>query len=151
MPIKTSRAGPSVALGIVGLALIAGVLLIRQTPHAPGVGSDPLPPDIVALGVVVTPATPDGKISAEQAIGVAEKEFADIANANVESYLVELTDPTQLGGLKDRAIWIIKASGVSLPVYGTFLGARPSDEATAGTVLYIYVDALTGEWLLAHN
>jgi hypothetical protein len=152
MLTRESRIGPSTALLLLATGLLVGIIVIGQAPNASGTdGVGPLPPDITALGVEVTRASPEGKISSQDALDIAQGEFSDITKAALDAYLIELTNPMLLDGLKDRAIWVIKATGVSLPVYGTFHSAGPSTEVTAGTVLYIYVDALTGEWLLAHT
>jgi len=109
------------------------------------------PPDVLALGTEVTPLDPKGLISLDQALDVARREYPDVfQQGHIDAYLVELTDPSQLGGLQDRPIWVIKATGLSLDIFSAPMlpDGTPSDVGKA-TLAYIYVDAVTGEWLTA--
>lgn len=119
-------------------------------------GSDPLPlpPDVLALGDEVRALAPGGTIPLNQAIDVARREFGFIEEGQIDGYLVTLTDRDQLGGLgaERRAIWIIRASGAwdifSVPGGPDNAAADPGP--ALATLGYIYVDAVTGEWLQAH-
>jgi len=145
--ITRRTAWPGVPL--VGLLLGAGAvalaLVIRYgLPDSPGASPGVLPPDIAALGTSVVPLEPNGTISRDQALAVAKQEIGpqfDMGQA--ESYLVTITDAST-AGLSDRAIWLIKVSGLSVDV------PRPdvaSGSPRQATVAYVYIDAFTGEWL----
>ncbi len=124
-------------------------------PSAEGeLGKDPLslPPDILAVGAEVTPLAPKGMLPREQALVVAQREFPFIQGAQIDAYLVELTDPHQLGGVGavDRPIWIIRASGGAWDIFSVPItpdGTAP--DVGLASLGYIYVDAITGEWLQA--
>lgn len=175
--IRRIRINPSArALGSLVLAAAALVLVVlaarsglatslaasdkgSDPPTATSVaGSDasdplPLPPDVVALGDVVTPISPKGMIPLDQALDVARREFPFISQpGDIDAYLVKLTDPDQLGGAgaRDRPIWIIRVSG-AWDIFSAPL--RPDGTAPdpgLATLGYIYVDAVTGAWLQAH-
>lgn len=161
-PIRTKTHLPTRAFGGLALAaaaLLLGILAARFWPVTSIAGSDPqppdvlaLPPDVLALGTEVTSLGPEGMILRDQALDVARREYPNVfEQGHIEAYLVALTDPYQLGGLQDRPIWLIKASGLSLDVFSAPMGpdGTPSDVGKA-TLAYIYVDAVTGEWLAAH-
>ena len=159
--MRTRANPPAMALWTLLLAaavLVLVALAVRLGPVTSVAGGDqgndppPLPPDVLALGDEVRALAPGGTIPLDQAVDVARREFGFIEEGQIDGYLVTLTDRDQLGGLgaEGRATWIIKASGAwdifSVP------GGPDSAAADPGlaTLGYIYVDAVTGEWLQAH-
>lgn len=152
----STRAFGGLALAVA--ALLLGILVARFAPMTPFVGGDSqppdviaLPPDVVALGTEVAPLPPQGMIPRDQALDVARREYSDVfQQGHIDAYLVELTDPYQLGGLQDRPIWIIKATGLSLDVFsGPMLPDGTAADVPRATLAFIYVDGVTGEWLSA--
>lgn len=160
-----SSAKASAGLVLAASALLLGLLITRSDSLAPAAGggpgvsgnappvavSDPLPPDVLALGTEVTPLAPEGMIPVDRARDVAIREFPFIQQGRIDAYLVAWTHPTEPGGLgaQDRPVWIIKASGA-----WDISAAPPLPDGTAAdrelaTRGYVYVDALTGEWLQA--
>ncbi|MBM3694984.1 MAG: PepSY domain-containing protein, partial [Actinobacteria bacterium] len=147
------------ALAAAALALLAGCALPPEDASQPGIGSrapEPtpvsLPADAVEAGLSAVQLSSD-----EAAVAISRDEAVEIANAQVPSstagdvtaYLVRLTDPST--HITDRPVWLIRYSGLSLPVFGPPL----PDGADPGTmsIAYVYVDAVTGECLLtfAHS
>jgi hypothetical protein len=149
----------AVALAAAALALLAGCALPPEDASPADSGSRApqptpvsLPEDAVAAGLSAVQLSPD-----EAAVAISPDEAVEIANAQVPSstagevttYLVRLTDPST--HISDRPVWLIRYSGLSLPVSGPPL----PDGADPGTmsIAYVYIDAITGEYLLtfAHS
>jgi hypothetical protein len=150
---------------LAAAVLLLGILAVRFWPATPVTGGDPvasnavetvppdvaetLPPDVLALGTEVTLIGPEGMISRDEALDIARgSDPAVFVQGQIDAYLIELTGPDVYEGVKDRPIWLIKASGLSLDVFhppmrpdGTRADVGPAHLA------YIYIDALTGEWL----
>jgi hypothetical protein len=131
------------ALTLLGLAalVVTGALAIRAISIPTGGTSSPTlldPPD----GTVVVPADSAGAISREAAIAAAGP-IVDTPGARVEAYLVRMTDP-RLPDMTDRRIWLIEIRGISVPAYGPPIPHTP----TLYTTAWVYVDAVTGEWLV---
>jgi hypothetical protein len=140
----------------VGLVLLAGLLLLVvisfrvgliDLPRGSSVGDGTLPP--LPSGLVVSSVDANGKISRDAAIEVARSSFGDLFDhATVGAYLVALTDTAMLGRdppMKDRAVWLIVLSNFS--EVGPMPFVKTSEEPLATTHAYIYVDAITGDWL----
>ncbi len=158
---------------LAATALLVGILAVRFWPDTPVAGGDPvasdvaetqppgavetvppdaaetLPPDEFGPGSNVRPLAPEGMISREQALDVARREDPEVfEEGQIAAYLIELTDPHLFDGLKDRPIWLIKATGLSLDVFSLpYLPDRTPGEVPKAHLAYIYVDAITGEWL----
>ena len=135
---------------IVGLTAIAVVLAVRFNGNVPtGAEGEPLPADVAALGTKVEPLSPDGMITAAQAIGAFEAALGPFPEADVEAYLVALTDPTVLGGLDARPLWILKYTGTDWPYpLPNAPGADDLPQTVGDKPVYIYVDAVNGEFLI---
>lgn len=131
--------------------LVGGVAfaLLTRAGSGPGAGdATEIPADVLALGTDVRAASPEGKISAEEAVAAFEKVWGASEGGRVQTFLVTLTDPEVM--LESRTVWVVKLSGVPVP-FGIpdVPQGIPRPSSTAGDVLYSYVDALTGEWLVA--
>lgn len=154
MLTSTSRirlAFPLSAVALVaGLAGIAVVLAVRFNGNVPtGATAESLPADVAALGMKVEPLSPNGMITADQAIGAFEAALGPFPEAKVEAYLVALTDPTVLGGLQARALWILKYTGTDWPYpLPNAPGADDLPQTVGDKPVYIYVDAVNGEFLM---
>jgi hypothetical protein len=147
------------ALAAAALALLAGCALPPQGASQPGIGSrapEPtpvsLPEDAVSAGlsaVQLSPDEADVAISRDEAVEIANAQVPSSTAGEVTTYLARLTDPST--HISDRPVWLIRYSGLSLPVFGPPLpeGADPGTMSIA----YVYIDAMTGEWLLtfAHS
>lgn len=139
----------SAALVLVAVVIVAGALFVRSGLARTG-AVGPLPVDILALGTKVVPASPDGKVSLDVAMQAADQQW-DIEGLKSSAYLVQLTDPTNLGGIVDRPFWIIRVDGVIDPGSHPIGLHGPASGLESPTTLYIYIDAITGEWVMAHN
>lgn len=139
----------STALVVVAAVLVAGALFVRLGTARPGANGS-LPADILALGTRVVPAAPEGTVSQDVALQAADRQFAT-KGFKTSAYLVDLTNPSLLGGITDRAFWIVKVEGITID------GSLPRGEngppsvVESPTVLYIYVDAHSGEFAMAHT
>lgn len=150
---------------LAATALLLGILAVRFWPATPVAGGDPvasdvaqtqppdavetLPPDEFGPGTLVTPLGPEGMISRDQALDVARREDPEVfEEGQIAAYLIELTDPRLFDGLKDRPIWLVKATGISVDIFSVpYLPDRTPGEVPKATLAYIYIDAVTGEWL----
>ena len=142
------------ALTWVLVALFVAVLAVALAsgqPSLPMAADEPeIPPDVLALGTDVTAASTDGKISADEAVAALERAWGTSRDATIETYLVNLSDPSVLIAARD--VWIVKLSGVAVPFsIPDVPSGIPRPSATAGDVLYHYIDAVTGEWLVART
>ncbi|MGH2397619.1 MAG: hypothetical protein ACRDFW_11675, partial [bacterium] len=100
--------------------------------------------DISNRGSSVTLLDPDGYVSREKALAVARDQVgAQFDTAAVDAFLVAVTDPTT-AGLQDRAVWIIRVSGISIDLHPPPLSSAPY-QVTG--VSYVYVDATSGDWI----
>lgn len=151
---------------LAAIALLLLILAVRFWPATPVAEGDPVPSDVVETlppdavetlppdefgpGTEVTPLGPEGMISRDQALDIARRsEYPEVfLQGHIDAYLIELTDPQLLGGMQDRPIWLIKASGLSLDIFDAPLLADGT-RANVGKahLAYIYIDAVTGEWL----
>jgi len=141
-----SSAGPSLVVLGLGVLVVAGALLVRFGTTAPGATpTTKLPADIVALGSSVEPLAPEGAVSSAEALKIAQDRIGpQFESAKVESFLVTITDP-DTPDLTDRGVWIVKVSNIAIPVSGGPDPSHPLDRRA--TLAYIYVDAITGEWI----
>jgi hypothetical protein len=115
-------------------------------------GELPVPADLEALGLGIPDTSSEGKISMDDAVAVALREHGQqFAGGKIDAYLVRLTDPATAGGdleITDRDVWIVRFSGLDIQVSGPDTPDRiPVDGGTI-EYAYVYVDAVTGEWLL---
>lgn len=141
LALLAACAEPTVGMGDAG----------TSTTQAPEPIPVSLPADAVEAGLSAVQLSPD-----EVAVAIFRDRALEIANAEIpgagdtgveiEAYLVRLTDPSS--GIADRAVWLIRYSGLSLPVFGPPL----PDGADPGTMgyAYVYIDAITGEFLLTY-
>jgi hypothetical protein len=140
----------STALLGVAAILVAGALLFRFGTVRPGADAA-IPADILALGTKVIPAAPGGTVSEDVAFQAADRQFG-INGYKTSAYLVDLTNPNLLGGITDRAFWIIKVEGfppaISRPIAAN---GQPASVVESPTTLYIYIDADTGEFTMAQT
>jgi hypothetical protein len=145
----------------IALAAIAiGVSFVNlSAPKASGAGEVQkvdgsqyrLPPEDAALLTDLRfEAAPVAEaIAVADAISSAQSHYMfDMLHPSaVRSYLETATELNAGGGaaaLKKTPVWIIKLSGLDVPA-GVPLGGDPS-AAPAMTVLYVVVDAITGEF-----
>jgi hypothetical protein len=87
-------------------------------------------------------------ITREQAIAAAQAHHLFAPTAHVDAYLGTASDSTAAGAISNRAVWIVHLSGISVPISipaGVKLPAPPQD-LTNG---YIYIDAVSGAWILS--
>lgn len=144
---------PVIALAAIFLAVAVATLAGPRMPQGNDVAD--IPSDVRSLATEMTPVGAEGKIPAADAIASFEREMGAWHGAEISTYLVRMTSP-ELANLKDREVWVLRYSGVDVPysipnppdgVEQTW----PDGTPTAGTVLYAFVDAKTGEWLAATN
>ena len=111
-----------------------------------------LPDDIGAAGLETAPASVDNAIPRGQAIEIADSEYGErYGGARTTAYLVELTIPDSAAGdylIHDRPVWLIRYSGLAIPVNGPVSPDSASDEATSVGHAYVVLDARSGVWLL---
>jgi hypothetical protein len=135
---------------------VAGALLVLVGISQWSSGTEPrmtqteVPPDIERLGLDPYGTSAEGKIGRDEAVALALREHGPLYEGNrVDAYLGILTDPSTMSGALDGlAVWIVRISGLSLEVYGP---ATPNGPPVyGGTIIhaYIYLDAVTGEWVL---
>lgn len=87
----------------------------------------------------------------DEAIAAASKHLPSLAGATVEAHLVSAIDPTTVGAdrIAGQSIWIVHASGISMPVSipaGVSLASGEGGSVSNG---YVYIDAFTGDWLMS--
>ena len=143
-----------VRFGFVALVAIVGlVLALQMSALGPGTspGSDRDQPAFFAPeGVAFVAATPGpGMISSESAIKIALEHYQGLnAEARVYAYLGTTTDANTADAVKERLVWIVHLSGIAMPVSvpaGVKNPPRPADMSNG----YIYIDALSGSWLIS--
>jgi len=139
----------SITLLVVAAGLVAGALFVRLGTARTG-ADGPLPADILALGTKVVPAAPDGTVSRDAALEAADLQFG-ITDFKTSAYLVDLTNPNQLGGITDRAFWIFKVEGITVPLSHPKGENGPASFVEWPTVLYVFVDANTGQFVMAQT
>lgn len=146
-------AGAVVFIAFAAIGLVAALTQGRQ-PYADvpvATSVDALPADIEALGLTIAAASTQGKVSATEALGTAEANHpADFAVGDVSAFLMKVTDPETLGpvAVRDRPVWLIRLTGLRVPVGGPVRADGTAADGGYVTSAYIYVDAITGEWLL---
>jgi hypothetical protein len=116
----------------------------------PGAGGTALPDDVLALGdsVAIIPDT-GGYIGSEDALAIAQSEVGErFDTAKVATYLVHIKQP-DISGLQDRDIWLVKASGLSMPLPGAVPAPGTTAADRRATVAYVFLDATTGEFITA--
>jgi hypothetical protein len=129
----------------LGLGIAVAVLLAASQSGASGGGT--VPDGLGALGISATALEPDGYISRDAAISEAVQEgFAD--EGQVEAYLVRATDAnTPL--VQSRDVWLLVITGVKFsggtPIGPDGLAVEPP---ALYDRLYVYIDAMTGHWIL---
>ncbi|HEX5076791.1 MAG TPA: hypothetical protein VFW03_26525 [Gemmatimonadaceae bacterium] len=147
------------ALALVFVVVVAVVVAIawrfgsadtRGGPPSEPAGA--LPPDVANLGTKVESIPVAGKISSATAVAAFEQAMGEFPDATkVEAFLVNVTDPELSELSSGRDVWVLKYSDVAVPM--PIPNASPvlqiPDEQT-GT-LYAFVDAKTGEWLVARS
>lgn len=160
-PIALPLVGPEVTDAIVGedsrgigpmRTMFVGLLLLVVASvscggdNSAGPGAE-YPDDLLALGLEIADASPEGKISKDAAINVAFEVHGQEFGAEVDAYLVNLTDDSSF--IQNRDVWIVRFSGFELPITGP-IAPGESQGADGGSVryAYVYVDAATGEWIL---
>lgn len=143
---QASRFAPSPGVWLLVVLLILGAVALRVGFPERALG---VPPDAEALEVEVSPISPEGKISQDEAMrAVREAEGTLFDDAKIDAYLVHLTDRTTF--VQDRDVWLFDVSGVSIvapqpmPAPGS-----TTAEPFMLTRAYVYVDAETGEWLMS--
>jgi hypothetical protein len=151
---------------LAAAVLLLGIVAMRTWPATPVAGDDPLPSNVAATvppdaeetlppdefgpGTEVRPLDSEGTISRDQALDIARRsEYPEVfEQGHVEAYLVELTGPQVYEGVQDRPIWLIKATGLSLDIFDApLLADGTRAEVGLAHLAYIYIDAITGEWL----
>jgi hypothetical protein len=142
-----------IAAWVVGALVVFGGTALwmasRDEPNTPAPvgpqGAQELRADLEGLGMVISDTSPEGKIGRDEAVAVALRE-QQFAGGDLDAYLVRLTDPTT--AITDRDVWIVRFSGLNIEVPVPDTPSRiPVDGGTI-TTAYVYVDAVTGEWLL---
>lgn len=133
-----------VFLGATLGALSAASIVLGQEPD--------LASALARSGVTVRPLTTDIAVTRYTALAVAETVQEDAFKAgNRDATLVSASDPMTMRGdepIADRPVWIVRYTGLAIPVGGPI---REDGRAADGGVFitaYIYIDAITGEWLL---
>jgi hypothetical protein len=155
-----TRSRPSLpALGLVLVAVVAVAVAFAWRFGSAEAGGGPptepagaLPQDIAGLGAEVKPIAPAGKVSSATAIAAFEQAMGEFPDASkVEAFLVHVRNP-EFAELSDgRDVWVLKYSDVAVPM------PIPNASAVLGSVdeqngtLYAFVDANTGEWLVARS
>ena len=111
-----------------------------------------LPEDIGAAGLETGPIDIDNAIPRSRAIEIADGEYGDrYQQAEATAYLVELTisdrgeaDPL----IRNRPVWLIRYSGLDIPVAGPVVPEPVPAEAATVDHAYVILDARSGDWLL---
>jgi hypothetical protein len=115
------------------------------TPHVD------LPEDISTAGLEAAPANIDNAIPRSQAIEIADGEYGErYEEAGTTAYLVELTIPARAEGeprINDRPVWLIRYTGLDIPVAGPVAPEQDSAEEISVSHAYVILDARSGAWL----
>lgn len=138
---------PSQGVWLIVVLLVLGAVALRvglpEPAAPPGV-----PPDAEALDVEVSPISPEGKVSQDEAMqAVREAEGTTFDDNKIEAYLVHLTDRTTF--VQDRDVWLFAVSGLSITAPCPMLADGTCAHPETLTRAYVYVDADTGEWLIS--
>ncbi len=154
-----TRLEARIPLTVVAVALVTTTVTVVALSGATGTqaggGDTSIPADVRFLATEIAPASPTGKISAEEAIVAFERAMGRWDGAEITAYLVRMT-ASEIPVITDRDVWVLKYDGVQVPfsipdipegVERSWAHGSP----TAGEVLYAFVDAETGEWLAATN
>lgn len=136
--------GPLIGLLLilVSVTVVVSISILRTQPAAL---PKPLPADMQRLGLIAVPITAAMvPVSSDAAIATAWDEVSSIRDQNptVDAYLVQATDPNwvEANGFKDRRTWIVKFSGIDVP-----LPCPPgSARCLTAHVVYVIIDADTG-------
>jgi hypothetical protein len=143
-PIKLA---PSQGVWLFVVLLILGAVALRvglpEPASTPGV-----PPDAEALDLEISPISPEGKVSQDDAMrAVREANGTQFDDAEIDAYLVHLTDRTTF--VQDRDVWLFAVSGLSITAPCPMLADGTCANPETLTRAYVYVDADTGEWLIS--
>lgn len=138
---------------ILASVLLAATLGVLLTAASIARGMEP---DLVATlaegGVTVRPVTTTGFITREQALAVADEVQEEAFKAgDRDAALVSATDPMTIRGdnpVADRAVWIVRYTGLAIPVGGPIRENGTAADGGVFTTAYIYIDAISGDWLL---
>lgn len=145
---------PLVALAAVLIVAVTVAVLSTNIRMGEGNGESSIPAAVQSLATEIAPIGPDGRIAAAEAIAAFEREMGLWDGAVITTYLVHMTS-RELPTITDRDVWVLKYDGVQLPVsipnVPDMKLSWPDGTPTAGTVLYAFVDAKSGEWLAATN
>jgi hypothetical protein len=139
---------PVGTIALAAIAAFAAVFLARSV----GILSNPSPvPELANTGIVTSPISPEGEITRDRALDVIRTQYgAMFDGGRLEASLVAVTDPSTLESddpIRDRPVWLLKYSGLNLPASAPMRADGTPAEAHALQVAYVYVDAMTGEWL----
>ena len=138
-----------VVVAVLCLLAILGFVLLPRFGGAPALAANPpaltAPQDYPGVDVLLEPPTSTAKVSAEEALGIAARQWPA-----AKAYTAVLADYTKTiiqednGYLIDGVTaWVVTADGVCVPIIGN---PAYADEC-AGTTMNIVVDASTGEWI----
>jgi hypothetical protein len=159
MPTRT-RFAPHIPLAalLAAVVVVAAIVMgfwIRGAGNGLGPGgAEAIPADLRAMATEIEPASPAGKITVDEAIASFERAMGSWDGATITSYLVRMT-ARDFPAIEDRNVWAIKYDGVEVPFGIPDLpddgesNPWPNGTPTAGSVLFAFVDAKTGEWLAA--
>ena len=111
-----------------------------------------LPQDVSTAGFDIAPAYIDDAIPRSEAIEIAHREYGErYEGSERTAYLVELTIPDTTEGdpsIHDLPVWLIRYSGLDIPVAGPVSPNPTSAEAITVGHAYVVLDARSGAWLL---
>ena len=139
-----------ITIAAVGLfvVFVPGVL----PPIQHGAVAAELRNDPALSGLDLSLADPEGKISRDAALEVVSREFGDMFDVSqADAYLVTVTDPATMRGatpIDTRALWLIRFTNLAIPAPAPITADGSSALARPYATGYVYVDAVTGEWLL---
>lgn len=139
------------AMGAIG---ILGFVLLRPPAYVTAASSefDDVASALAEHGTVLK-ALPSGTtlesvvetlIDASTAVDVAVKAFGKLDTPVVFEGLLSLTDHAPI--VKDRPVYAVQLTGLSLPPLG---GRGPHTEETMHHEMIVFVDATSGEFLVA--
>lgn len=138
-----------VILGVCAVVIAAGC-----APNDPvfSAVSPELPGDIREAGLEATTLSTDDAIPLNQAIAIASSEYGTrYEGASINAYLVELSVSDTAQGqpaIHDRPVWLIRYSGLSIPVSGPVSPEPDPGEEITVTHAYVVLNASNGVWLL---
>lgn len=147
---------------LAGLLVLVGVILIglRQSVSTAVAIEFPPPGFASALaphGQLFTPAADPAVasrmagVSAEVALRIAKEQVGSVRAGEAHVYIGSLTvENLRQGGddtprlIEDRLVYAVQITGLGLPPLG-----MPADSSTRHSELVIFIDATSGEFLLA--